>query len=105
MMQAKNLFDEKISKIELLNNASRDASEERTYFKVIVLLLCAKLEKYVKDSANEYVQEIVNLKAKKKIIPEKLVLEILKNEILRINDIKIENYYGKEKYKKKQKIL
>ena len=83
-MQAKENFDNSISEVTYLNVKSKtDISHYKVYFKVIILLLCAKLEKYVKDSTNEYLDALLSKGLSKEQLPEKLVVELIKNELLK----------------------
>lgn len=104
-MNSKEKFYTSIQEITFLNQKIGDNSEDKALFKSIVLLLSAKLEKYVKDSAQEYVQEILKLNLTKNDLPQELFVEIIKNEVNTINNVKIENYLTKEKYKERSRVL
>lgn len=105
-MRAKDTFDESIEEVNFLNSQIKDNLEEdKIYFKVIILLLCAKLEKYVKDSAKEYISELINLKLTNEKLPKAFVNEIIKNEVEKIRSMNIENYVNKEQYKNRSRIF
>ena len=106
MMQAKKNFDDSISEVAYLNNKSKtDTNGDKIYFKVIILLLCAKLEKFVKDSINEYIDSLLSKSLTKEQLPETFVLEIIKNELLKVEDMKIEKYITDERCKDRAKVF
>lgn len=99
-MQSKFDFEQSITEIDWLNSQSKNESKQRTnnekiYYKAIVLLLCAKLEKFVKDSANEYYKTLLSYKLSADKWPENFILEILDNEIDLIKEKTIKNYKNK----------
>lgn len=104
-MYSKEKFYTSIQEITFLNQKIANNNEDKALFKSIVLLLSAKLEKYVKDSAQEYVQELLKLNLTKNDIPQELFVEIIKNEVNTINNVKIENYLTKEKYIERSRVL
>lgn len=105
-MQAKLDFDESINEVTYLNTVSEsDTKNDKIYFKVIILLLCAKLEKYVKDSTNEYIDLLLKKKLTKDKLPEKFIIEIIKNELVKINEDSVEHYIHNELSKKRAKIF
>ena len=105
-MQAKENFDNSISEVTYLNMKSKtDISHDKVYFKVIILLLCAKLEKYVKDSTNEYLDSLLSKGLSKEQLPEKLVVELIKNELLKVKDKTVEKYVNDEKCKDRAKAV
>ena len=105
-MQAKIDFDESIKEVIYLNTLSEsDAKNDKIYFKVIILLLCAKLEKFVKDSTNEYIDLLLEKKLTKDKLPEKLIIEIIKNELSKIQNDLVENYIHNERSKERSKIF
>lgn len=105
-MQAKEKFDFSIGEVIYLNDKSKtDVDNDKIYFKVIILLLCAKLEKYVKDSANEYLNRLISKALPKEQLPEKLVIEIIKNELLKIKDKTVENYMHDDTCKNRAKVF
>lgn len=105
-MQAKEIFDNSISEVTYLNMKSKtDISHDKVYFKVIILLLCAKLEKYVKDSTNEYLDSLLSKGLSKEQLPEKLVVELIKNELLKVKDKTVEKYVNDEKCKDRAKVF
>ncbi len=109
-MKAKDDFNQSILEVNMLNNVAKEetnnrTNKERTYYKAIVLLLCAKLEKYVKDSSREYCTELLNRNLKAENWPESFVIEILKNEIDIINKSGIQNYKNNSNNLKKSKVL
>lgn len=105
-MQAKLDFDESINEVTYLNTVSEsDTKNDKIYFKVIILLLCAKLEKYVKDSTNEYIDLLLKKKLTKDKLPEKFIVEIIKNELVKINEDSVEHYIHNERSKKRAKIF
>lgn len=105
-MQSKINFDESIQEVTYLNKvALGDANHDKIYFKVIILLLCAKLERYVKDSTKEYIDALLELNLTRDTLPEKLVLQILKNELQKIDDVTLEKYFSNEKYRARSRVL
>lgn len=105
-MQAKIDFDESIKEVTYLNTLSEsDAKNDKIYFKVIILLLCAKLEKFVKDSTNEYIDLLLEKKLTKDKLPEKFIIEIIKNELSKIQNDSVENYIHNERSKERSKIF
>ena len=105
-MQAKENFDNSISEVTYLNVKSKtDISHYKVYFKVIILLLCAKLEKYVKDSTNEYLDALLSKGLSKEQLPEKLVVELIKNELLKVKDKTVEKYVNDDKCKDRAKVF
>lgn len=104
-MDSKEKFYTSIQEITFLNQKIGNNSGDKALFKSIVLLLSAKLEKYVKDSAQEYVQKLLKLNLTKNDIPWELFVEIIKNEVNTINKVKIENYLTKETYKERSRVL
>lgn len=105
-MQSKINFDDSIQEVTYLNKvALEDADHDKTYFKVIILLLCAKLERYVKDSAKEYIDTLLELNLTRDTLPEKFVLQILKNELQKIDDVTLEKYYSNDKYRARSSVL
>lgn len=105
-MQAKENFDNSISEVTYLNVKSKtDISHDKVYFKVIILLLCAKLEKYVKDSTNEYLDSLLSKGLSKEQLPEKLVVELIKNELLKVKDKTVEKYVNDDKCKDRAKVF
>ena len=92
-MQSKINFDDSIQEVTYLNKvALEDADHDKIYFKVIILLLCAKLERYVKDSAKEYIDTLLELNLTRDTLPEKFVLQILKNELQKIDDVTVNDF-------------
>ena len=105
-MQAKIDFDTNINEVVYLNNISRqDSKNDKIYFKVIILLLSAKLEKYVKDSTKEYINTILKFHLTKDKLPQKFVKEIIKNELKFIEDKSIEKYLNNDNCKKRAQIF
>ena len=105
-MQAKIDFDESINEVTYLNTISEsDAKNDKIYFKVIILLLCAKLEKFVKDSTNEYIDLLLEKNLTKDKLPEKFVIEILKNELSKIQKDSVEHYIHNERSRERSKIF
>ncbi len=105
-MQAKIDFDESINEVTYLNTISEsDAKNDKIYFKVIILLLCAKLEKFVKDSTNEYIDLLLEKNLTKDKLPEKFVIEILKNELSKIQKDSVEHYIHNERSKERSKVF
>ena len=105
-MQSKINFDDSIQEVTYLNKvALEDANHDKIYFKVIILLLCAKLERYVKDSTKEYIDELLELNLTREALPEKFVLQILKNELQKINDVTLEKYLLNDKYRARSGVL
>lgn len=105
-MQAKLDFDKSINEVIYLNTLSEsDDKNDKIYFKVIILLLCAKLEKFVKDSTNEYIDALLKKRLSKDKLPEKLVVEIIKNELSKIQNDSVERYMHNEISKKRSKVL
>lgn len=105
-MKAKVSFDGSLDEVVFLNEtAQKDDKHDQIYFKVIVLLLCAKLEKYVKDSAKEYIDELIDLKLTKDKLPDKFVLQILKNELEKIRESTVEQYVQKEHHRESARNL
>lgn len=105
-MQSKINFDDSIQEVTYLNKvALEDADHDKIYFKVIILLLCAKLERYVKDSAKEYIDTLLELNLTRDTLPEKFVLQILKNELQKIDDVTLEKYYSNDKYRARSSVL
>lgn len=105
-MQAKENFDASISEVIYLNDKSKtDVLHDKIYFKVIILLLCAKLEKYVKDSTNEYLDSLLSKDLTKEKLPEKFVVELIKNELLKVKDKTVEKYVYDEKCKDRAKVF
>lgn len=105
-MQAKENFDASISEVTYLNDKSKtDVSHDKIYFKVIILLLCAKLEKYVKDSTNEYLDSLLAKDLTKEQLPEKFVVELIKNELLKVKDKTVEKYVHDERCKDRAKVF
>lgn len=105
-MRAKIDFDESISEVSYLNNvAQQTPTNDKIYFKVIILLLCAKLEKYVKDSTNEYINSLLSLNLTKEQLPQTFIKEIIKNEVQKINSITAEKYIENERCKERSKVF
>ena len=105
-MQSKINFDDSIQEVTYLNKvALGDANHDKIYFKVIVLLLCAKLERYVKDSTKEYIDELLELNLTRETLPEKFVLQILKNEIQKIGDVTLEKYFANDRCRARSSVL
>ncbi len=105
-MQAKIDFDESINEVTYLNTVSQsDASNDKIYFKVIILLLCAKLEKFVKDSTNEYINLLLELDLTKDKLPEKFIIEIIKNEVSKIETMSVEKYVKNDRCVERSKIF
>lgn len=105
-MQSKINFDDSIQEVTYLNKvALEDANHDKIYFKVIILLLCAKIERYVKDSTKEYIDELLELNLTREALPEKFVLQILKNELQKINDVTLEKYLLNDKYRARSGVL
>lgn len=105
-MQAKEIFDASISEVTYLNDKSKtDEAHDKVYFKVIILLLCAKLEKYVKDSTNEYLDSLLSKGLSKEQLPEKFVIELIKNELIKVKDKTVEKYVHDEKCKDRAKVF
>lgn len=105
-MQAKDEFISNINEVSFLNSkVDGDIQNDKVLFKSIILLLCAKLEKFVKDSTKEYIKEIINLKLKQDEIPTALIKEIINNEIEKINSVTIENYITKSYNQERAKIF
>lgn len=105
-MQAKVDFDESINEVSYLNTLSEsDSKNDKIYFKVIILLLCAKLEKFVKDSTNEYIDLLLEKKLPKNKLPDKFIIEIIKNELSKIQKDSVEHYINNERSKERSKIF
>lgn len=105
-MKAKSDFEKSINEITILNDkAKQDMTNDKIYYKSIVLLLCAKLEKYVKDSTKEYISEIIDLKLSRDAIPQSFIAEIIDNEIAIIQKANTRNYISKDVYKERAKIF
>lgn len=104
-MNSKEEFYSSIQEITFLNQQIHNDANDIALFKSIVLLLCAKLEKYVKDSAQEYVQEILKLNLKKNDIPQELLVEIIINEVKKIGDGTINRYLADATYQERAKVL
>lgn len=103
-MKAKDDFDSSICEVSFLNNKV-DGENDNVLFKSIILLLCAKLEKYVKDSCKEYIDLLIELKATNNLITSNFIKEIIQNEMNFINKVKLENYIAKQDYKNRSKIF
>lgn len=96
-MNSKVDFDNSIIEVDILNEQAKRETSSRTnnekiYYKAIILLLCAKLEKYVKDSAKEYYTILLSYNMSADKWPEKFILEILENEVNTIKNKGVENY-------------
>lgn len=105
-MQAKIAFDDSIQEVTYLNDiAISDTAHDKIYFKSIILLLSAKLEKFIKDSTKEYIDELLKLNLTKDTLPEKFVFQILKNELNRINNTQLEKYISNERNQSRAKVL
>lgn len=105
-MQAKEDFEKSIYEVSYLNGiAAKEKDKDYVYYKVIILLLSAKLEKYVKDSANEYIKYILDLELTKEKLPRKLLIEIIQNEIDKVQSIKLEKYISNQQYIERAKVL
>jgi len=99
-MISKTVFEKSIQEIELINNnVSDDNKNCLTYYKVIILFLCTKLEKYVVDSAKEYIIGIKNKGIKSKLLPNGLKELILQNELDKIQKVGIHKYSIGNEYK------
>lgn len=101
-MQSKEKFYQSISEVDVLNSQAKIesnniTSRESVYYKAIILLLCAKLEMYVKESTKEYYMNLLSHKLSADKMPKKFIIEILKNEIQYILDKSCEKYKDKEK--------
>ena len=106
MMQSKKDFDESINEVVYLNNiAQKDADNDKIFFKVIILLLCAKLEKFVKDSTNEYISLLLSMNLTKEALPPLFVNEVIKNEIQIISEKTVERYIVNERDKERSKVF
>ena len=105
-MKAKDDFDSSVCEVSFLNNkVDGDIKNDNVLFKSIILLLCAKLEKYVKDSCKEYIDLLIELKPTNDLIPSNFIKEIIQNEIDFINRVKLENYITKQEYRNRSKIF
>lgn len=106
MMQSKKDFDESINEVVYLNNiAQKDSDNDKIFFKVIILLLCAKLEKFVKDSTNEYISLLLSMNLTKEALPPLFVNEVIKNEIQIISEKTVERYIVNERDKERSKVF
>ncbi len=106
MMQSKIDFDGSISEVVYLNNvAQTDSNNDKIYFKVIILLLCAKLEKFVKDSTNEYISSLLSLNLTKEQLPPTFVKEVIKNEVQKINEKTVERYIENTRCQERSKVF
>lgn len=105
-MKAKETFNSSIEEISILNNmVNGNTTNDNVLFKSIILLLCAKLEKFVKDSCKEYIENIIKLKPTKSLLSETFIKEIILNEIKFISDKTIENYLTKSHYAERSKVF
>lgn len=105
-MEAKQHFDEGINEIIFLNDKSKnDQDNYKVYNKVIILLLCAKLEKYIKDSTKEYIEIISSMKLTKDKLPNELLIELIKNELTKINSKTVDKYIFDKDCKERAKIF
>lgn len=94
-MIAKDKFFETIEEVSYLNDLSKkehSSSKDIIFYKVIILLLCAKIETFVKGSSNEYIDLLISKKLSVSQIPESLKIEIINNEINKINNDGINKY-------------
>ena len=104
-MQATNDFNKSIKELNYLTDLSKNIDLENVndsntvVKKAIVLLLCAKLERFVKDITNEYIHKILDKKLKSNNVPLGLKKEIYKMEINLINT-DFDNYFRTNKNKK-----
>ena len=108
MMQAKKDFDASIDEVEFLNRTAQEVGPEgdtKIYYKVIILLLCAKIETFVKDSTKEYIDFLLDLNLSKKDIPEKFLIEIIRNEIQKISDVGLEKYIRNQRFVERSKVF
>lgn len=106
MMQSKIDFDRSISEVVYLNNiAQTDSNNDKIYFKVIILLLCAKLEKFVKDSTNEYITSLLSLNLTKEQLPPAFVKEVIKNEVQKIDEKTVERYVENTRCQERSKVF
>ena len=105
-MQSKIDFNKSIGEVVYLNLAAqKDSKNDKIYFKVIILLLCAKLEKFVKDSTNEYISSLLSLNLTKEQLPPTFVKEVIKNEVQTINEKTVERYIENERYQERSKVF
>lgn len=102
-MKAKYDFKSSITEIQNLTSKIDGSKNDNTLFKSIVLLLCAKLEKYVKDSVFEYVKNLSDLKLKAKYFPQAFLDCVIQNEIDFAYDKKAARYI--EKHSKRAKTF
>ena len=61
MHESKDKFAKSIKEVEYLNSiCKKETKYDYIFFKAIILLLSAKLEKFVKDSTKEYINELIS---------------------------------------------
>ena len=105
-MRARDKFGESIAEIVYLNEKAKDDStNDKIYFKSIVLLLCAKLEQYVKDSTKEYIDALLEAELTKSTFPEKFIVEIINNELSKIQERGVETYIKNDRCKERARIF
>lgn len=105
-MRARTEFENSIVELNyLIDSAREDNEHDKVYYKSIVLLLCAKLERFVKDSTKEYIKELLNLGLPCEKIPDSFLKEIIKNEVEKINKISVEKYMSDESHKTGAKVF
>jgi hypothetical protein len=105
-MRAKDEFFSRLHDINVLNEAAaKDSANSLVYFKSILLLLAAKLEKYVEDSAKEYVDEVLNLSLPAKMLDEPFVESFIALVSPRLTDIKLAKTKSNSRFRDQLKIL
>ena len=107
MHESKDKFAKSIKEVEYLNSiCKKETKYDYIFFKAIILLLSAKLEKFVKDSTKEYINELISYNVTNKNIPIKLIKEIINNELKKIENITLDNYIAPNKqHKKRAKVF
>lgn len=89
-----------LDEIKSFNNVYNNS----TIYKSIILLLVAKMEKYVKDSAADYFDEIIKKNVKAQELPQKFKNELVMRLASQIENNHINNC-NKEEYKKNIKNI
>ncbi|MFI3166275.1 MAG: MAE_28990/MAE_18760 family HEPN-like nuclease [Bacillota bacterium] len=101
-MEARDKFNESIDEVKILvKKAEQDEINSNVYFKSCVLLMCAKLEKYVKDSTKEYFEDILNLGLSAKFIPHEIKVAVIENEINFITNKTVSKYISEPNFIKR----
>ena len=105
-MDSKNNFDTSIIEVETLNRSVDDKNSNcSTYYKAIILFLCTKLEKYVADSAREYIVSLKNKAVPSKQLTNDIKQIIIQNELDKIQSVGLSNYCSKPSLKCRASIF